>query len=303
MANETGVIAVIVTYNPDLNVLGRLIDKSTPQVDAVVLVDNGDGKKIEAWLTQAPKEKVTLLALGDNLGIATAQNAGIKWARSKGAKQVLIFDHDSDPPSNLVARLQSALIDLEKTDKKVAAVGPRYVDKRRQESDTLSPFVRFDWWRLRRCSPPSGTSYVSVDFLISSGSLIPMKALEAVGGMEDCLFIDNVDIEWGLRARYAGWSIYGVWDIVMEHSLGDQHTVVMGREFAVHSPLRHYYLIRNVVWLCLQPWLFFKWKFVLAHNGLKKFLAYSFIMPKPMTHFRYMCLGFWHGLKGRMGKY
>ena len=101
---ENGVIAVVVAYNSDLATLGRLIDACANQVDSIVLVDNGDGVRLVGWLAQRTFSNVALLPLGENRGIATAQNAGIDWARAKGAKYVLIFDHDSEPAPDLVVR-------------------------------------------------------------------------------------------------------------------------------------------------------------------------------------------------------
>ena len=296
------IVAVVVTYNPDLDTLGRLVDACAPQVDSIVLVDNGDGVRLVGWLAQRTFSNVVLLPLGENRGIATAQNAGIDWALAKGAEYVLVFDHDSEPAPDLVVRLCTAFADLEEAGERVAAVGPRYTDSRRKKEDKISPFIRLENGRLIRCYPATGSFYVSVDFLISSGSLISIKALDAIGKMEDQLFIESVDVEWGLRARCAGWSLFGVWDAIMEHSLGDDHVMGMGRELAVHSPLRHYYLMRNALWLCRRKWLPRRWGFILAQNALKKFIAYSLFMPRPLRHFRFMCLGLWHAAHGRMGR-
>lgn len=299
---KTVVVAVVVTYNPDLEVLGRLVDKCAPQVDAVVLVDNGDGVRLADWLAYKADTRVTLLPLGENKGIAAAQNAGIAWARSQGACQVILFDHDSEPPTDLVARLRVALADLEKKGEKVAAVGPRLIDSRWSEGKTRSPFSRFDKLRMIGCYPTNGSSYVTVDFLIASGSLIPMKALDAIGGMIEELFIDYVDIEWGVRARQAGWALYGIWDVVMEHSLGDNRVAVLGRTIRLHSPLRHYYAIRNALWLSRRSELQGKWRRGIAYDGVRRFVAYTILMPQPFKHFRFMCLGLWHGARGRVGK-
>ncbi|MCV5831057.1 hypothetical protein OFN28_30780, partial [Escherichia coli] len=53
------------------------------------------------------------------------------------------------------------------------------------------------------------TGCVDVDHLIASGSLIPVDVFEKIGGMDDSLFIDYVDVEWSLRARYQGLRCYG----------------------------------------------------------------------------------------------
>jgi rhamnosyltransferase len=294
-------MAVVVAYHPDFAILERLLDTCLEQVAAVVVVDNGETSELADWLTSRNDNQVFLIALGQNRGIASAQNAGIEWATSKGASHVILFDHDSEPPAGLVAKLSKALHDLEAKGERVAAVGPRYTDKRRAD-ELQSPFIQFNW-RMIRQQPLAGVPYVPADFLIASGSLIPLKALRDIGGMEDKLFIDYVDLEWGFRAHRKGWAIYGVWDAVMEHTIGDNHVSVLGREITIHSPLRHYYFMRNAVWMVRQDWLFWRWRSVIIHNALRRFVAYSLFMQEPGKHFRFMCLGLWHGLCGRMGKY
>lgn len=301
--SSRSIVAVVVTYKPELKALRRLLDTLVPQVESVVIVDNGSSDNLAALGKQGSATAVEVLCLGENRGIATAQNVGIQWARDRGAEFVLLMDQDSAPPSDLVVKLQFALADLEKAGEKVAAVGPRFVDSRWGENKTRSPFSRFKNGRMVGCYPPDGSSYVAVDFLIASGSLISMKAFDAIGGMIEELFIDYVDIEWGVRARQMRWSLYGIWDIVMKHDLGDDCVVVLGHSIPVHSPLRHYYAIRNAAWLCCRVGLRRKWKFCLAYNGFRRFIAYSLFMPQPFKHFRFMCLGLWHGLHGKAGKF
>ncbi len=89
----------------------------------------------------------------------------------------------------------------------------------------------------------------------------------------------------------------------MEHNLGDAQIKIIGREFVSHSSVRHYYLIRNALWLCRQRGLRVSWRFAIAYNAFKKFIAYSLFMPKPWEHFSMMCRGAWHGLIGRMGRF
>ena len=58
-----------------------------------------------------------------------------------------------------------------------------------------------------------------MDYLIPSGCLIPMSVLDKMGGMRDDLFIDYVDIEWGLLASHHGFQSYGVCTTHKHHPL------------------------------------------------------------------------------------
>ena len=148
----------------------------------------------------------------------------------------------------------------QKNDEKVnvAAVGPRYIDERRDNNPP--PFIRITGLKLERLTCTTQDTVVPVDYLISSGCLMPMSVLGKVGGMRDDLFVDYVDVEWGLRARHYGFQCYGVCSAYMEHSLGDHPLTFFGIDIPLHSPLRHYYLFRNAVLLYKEPWVPLNWK-------------------------------------------
>jgi rhamnosyltransferase len=233
-----------------------------------------------------------------NLGIAAAQNAGIAWARQHQADYVILFDHDSEPAPDMVARLTEAASSLRQSGHTIAAVGPRFCDERQ---DNPPPFIYVEGWRLRRRQCATAEAVVPSTYLISSGCLMPMQALDAVGGMDERLFIDYVDTEWGLRAGHMGLSCFGVCSAHMQHRLGDAPLRFMGRPVPLHSPLRHYYHMRNAVWLYRQPHIPAGWKRADGLRLLQKYIFYTLFAPQGLRHWRMMTLGIWHGLRGRLG--
>jgi rhamnosyltransferase len=236
--------AVIVTYLPDATRLQRVLRATLPQVDHVVIVDNGSLESPRAMLAaDFAGARVELIEHGENRGLATGHNAGIDAARSGGATHVLLLDQDSEPRHGMVSHLLVALEALEATGARVGAVGPRYVDER------TGHLSRFATLTGPRAAPEHASSTpVRTDFLISSGSLIPLAVVDAVGDMDDGLFIDHVDTEWCMRALSLGYSCFVVPDAMMSHELGDSsRRVWLGRwrHVANHSPTRHYYIVRN----------------------------------------------------------
>jgi rhamnosyltransferase len=183
---------------------------------------------------------------------------------------------------------------------KVAAVGPRYIDSRQNNPP---PFIRIRGFRLHRQPCRNAGEVVQVDYLVSSGCLIPMTALDAVGMMREELFIDYVDIEWGLRSRSMGFQSFGACDAIMEHQLGETPIRFMGKMLPVHTPLRHYYHFRNAAWMYRQNWPPFNWKVRDVHRLMLKFVFYTFMARPRLQHLRMMTLGVLHGLRGRMGAF
>jgi rhamnosyltransferase len=290
------VVAVIVTYEPVINILEQLLDTLNPQVASVVLVDNGSSVDLTLWNNERGKYADEMRQLGGNRGIATAQNIGIEWARNRGAQFVLLMDQDSIPAPDMVEKLLSAITEQANP----AAVGPQYLDARQKNPP---PFIQVKGLRLMRHTCTAAESVVPVDYLISSGCLIPLAVLDKVGGMREDLFIDYVDIEWGLRAQHHGFQSYGVCSAHMQHSLGDHPIKFLGKNIPLHSPLRHYYHFRNAVLLYQEQWAPLNWKLVDAWRLFLKYGFYS-LFAKPRTaHFRMMTLGVWHGLLSKAGKF
>ena len=159
---------------------------------------------------------------------------------------ILLMDQDSTPADDMVGKLICALVLKEASGVSVAAVGPRYMDVRQNNPP---PFIQIRGFRLKRQVCGSDSQIVDVDYLVASGCLIPVTILQRVGGMLDKLFIDYVDIEWGLRAKYYGYQSFGVCGAFMDHALGDTPLEILGKKFPVRSPIRHYYMFRNAMYL------------------------------------------------------
>ena len=131
---------------------------------------------------------------------------------------------------------------------------------------------------------------------------MPMRALDAVGDMRESLFIDYVDIEWGLRAKSKGFLSFGACGAGMAHDLGDEPFVFFGKKYPHHSALRHYYHFRNAVWMYRQPWLPVHWKLADGWRLLLKYGFYTLFAKPRHQHWWMMTKGVWHGLTDRMGR-
>jgi rhamnosyltransferase len=297
MSSKTA--AIIVTYQPNQRRLLTLVNQCAKDLDWVLIVDNGSRENVLSWLETHTQKVETILAK-ENLGIAKAQNIGISRARELGADQVILFDQDSDLASGTLSTLIAAVEDLQKEGHKVACVGPRYLDKRQNNA---IPFFRIEGLRLVREVCREAAHYVPVDHLIASGSVIPIGTLDSVGGMQEDLFIDYVDLEWCERAKSKGFQSYGICAAQMEHALGDEPIAFMGVYYPSRSPLRHYYMCRNAIWMYRSNHVRWNWKIVDGFRLLRKIVFYS-IFAKPRHHHAWMMSkGVVHGLAGKMGRY
>lgn len=295
------VCAVVVTYQPDLYLLETVLEKLSGQVAETVVVDNTpDG--VDWRCSSADESTFKVIGLGRNCGIATGHNVGIRWAREQRFSHVLLMDQDSIPAPDMVARLLAVERKLRVRGERVAAVAPRFFDSKYPQP---APFIKRAGWRIRKISCESDLNGVhQVEYAISSGTLIAVEILDEIGEMEDGLFIDYVDIEWGLRAQSKGYYCFGVCAAHMEHHLGDATvTFRWAKDFRapVRSPLRHYYHFRNAVHLYKRSYVPAAWAVNDAYRLLLKYVFYTLVTPPRWQHFKMMTLGIWHGLCGRVG--
>ncbi|WP_146174316.1 glycosyltransferase family 2 protein [Pseudomonas sp. GV071] len=301
---DAHIVAVVVTFYPDEAAVTELVRYFSSAVTRVVVVDN---TPLQANVDVAALFKdfssVEVHALHDNKGIATALNVGINIARAQGADYVLLSDQDSCPAEDMVPQLFAALKQLRLcAENKVAAVGPVYVDGR---DGSVSPFARVGGFRYRFAAPSSAEPIIKVSALISSGSLIPLSVLDAVGDMREELFIDLVDTEWCLRAGVAGYGCYGAYHARMVHPVGDELMRIgffKKIDVPMHSPLRLYYQFRNAFYLYKDLSIPLAWKIndLVYRFGL--FRAYLFFAPHKAKYLWSFASGFCNGLIGKMGR-
>jgi rhamnosyltransferase len=294
--------AVIITFNPDPKRLVIVLSSLSRQVERVVVVDNGSDNSEELATIVAALPNGALFPLGRNLGIGAALNHGVCEARAAGCDAVLLMDQDSIPSATMVSDLSRGLLHLLARGPKVAAIGPRFINR---ESGSLSRHVAFAGWRVGRIDCHSAEQPVEVDFLITSGSLIPLDAVNAVGPFDEGLFIDHVDTEWVLRAQAKGYRVFGDCTALMEHDLGEwRRRIWLGRwrEVPIHKPFRYYYIFRNSIWLRRQPHASAEWKRVDAMRLVQIIGFMTLFHPQRITVLRMILRGLKDGLRDRMGK-
>jgi rhamnosyltransferase len=132
--------AIIVTYFPNEILLLRLLQSIGSQVKKIYIIDNTPhGDKI--WLTSEWLSKLELNIdyhlLGENYGIAKAQNIGIDLAVKDGCDHVILFDQDSSPAREMIGKLAKVELKLINAGVKVGSVGPLFLDEKLRSTPGL----------------------------------------------------------------------------------------------------------------------------------------------------------------------
>jgi rhamnosyltransferase len=236
-APSARVTAVVTAFRPDAGLL-EVCASVAPQVDAVVVVDDGSGPAADGVLDACAALGATVLRHPGNRGIGAALNTGVSAAldAAGGAPaDVLTLDQDSAVPRGYVAALRAALGRARAAGLDVAMVGPG----------------RATGVRAAGAGDGDADGVVRAREPIQSGLLLTAGALRALGPFDAGLFIDGVDTEYWLRARARGLAAVVAPDAELTHRLGRRHEVRLGGRALLSvghaAEFRYYYIARNRV--------------------------------------------------------
>lgn len=268
------IAGIIILYYPKVEELDRLLRSVVNQVNLLFVVDNTPVPTIAvAELVSVFKPSAKYIPLGDNVGIAAAQNIGIRKAIAAACSHVLLLDQDSVLPPSMVSGLLAGEEALLRKGHKVAAVGPQFID---DKSGRACPAIRHRWLGIQKTSMDSASSEpIETDHIIASGAMIRVSVLEQIDLMREDFFIDWVDIEWCMRAQSIGYYSFYIPSVVMKHSVGDSIATIFGRDIHIHNNIRNYYMLRNAIYLLRLKSMNWRWRI----NILPRIPCYMFLYP------------------------
>lgn len=167
---EIKVLAGIVLYNPDSERLRENITAVHPQVDCVLLIDNGSDNKSYTEITKNHNDLV-IIQNKKNQGIAYALNQICGYAYTHGYNWVLTLDQDSVATPGMVDTYKSIVDDT------IGILGCWIHDRGYQIDES---------WGIEH-----GT--FETDWVITSAAFTNVKAWKDCGGFDNGMFIDYVD--------------------------------------------------------------------------------------------------------------
>lgn len=302
MSNSKKTAAVIVSYYPNTNSIVNTIRSIIEQVVKIYVVDNTPNSCLR--LDEKLREsfyygKIELISLKENFGIAKAQNIGIKKALNEKADFILLSDQDTIYPVGYIERMIDIFFKIANHES-IASISPNFAEQNR--NGELHGFVASRGLFFNRTHPVSG--YCEALHVIASGQIIVADKLDKIGLMDEALFIDWVDMEWCWRAKAKGYKIIGCADMVIKHTIGDAVVNFASKSYTMHSPVRHYYIIRNAVYLALyNKHISVTLRIALFIKCAKYLIGFTALGKPHWTHFAFTMKGLYHGVIKRLGAY
>jgi len=279
-----------VTYNPNITLLKNAVESLLNQVDYAILIDNSSNISYKFQ-----NDKIITERLGINIGIAAAQNIGIRKAIEYGAEYIILSDQDTVYPGDYVRCMLPVFSQFPNA----CVVVPRFVDviKKREDGFIANRPIFF-----HRFFPYSGKHQILQG--IASGKVLKVSSLDQIGLMNEKLFIDWVDLEWCWRARTRGFQVIGNADVVIKHQLGETSKDLFFLEVNLRSAMRHYYITRNAFYLALYSRdLDFGHRIILFIKSFRYIAGFTLLSKPHLVHAKAVLYGFYHGIVARLGRY
>jgi GT2 family glycosyltransferase len=255
---------VLVSYNGSfwlkktLSSLYKFYLKKTPHRVQVVLVDNASSDDSVA-MTRANFPKVKIIVSPTNLGFAGANNLALQNADTD---YVMLLNTDTELDTNNGI---DAMIDYLDHHHDVGMIGPRLLltngkpDLAAHRGEptlwaSLTYFLGLE--RLfPRFRPFTGYHRLHLDLntthpidaISGAAMIVPLRALQKVGLLDDNFFLYAEDLDWAKRFRDAGYKVIYFADAVITHhknksGIANQDAQIKGksREYFYHTMLQYY---------------------------------------------------------------
>ena len=306
MGTGRGVCGILVTYNPEIDVLKAVLAAATAQLDALILTDNGSASDkvgairslVDEIRQRAGSPPVVDRFSSVNQGLPVAFNQALSAAKAAGHKFVLFLDHDSILQPGAVTELLSEFDRLNET-------VPLGALEAYNEEPLELPTDDFLDGYYRRRGFTAGEKAVDDFLATNSGLFVPIAVVDRTGGFDETYFLDAADFEFGLRLRSRGLRVLRVPSARVRHQRGESPVGpgrVLGWGVRRIAPERHYYVARDTLRTFLRYGRSYPLvALVLLSMPLREMLLVILFYRNRRAHLYNLWLGIFHALRGIRG--
>lgn len=221
------IAAVVVLYEPTQNEI-KNINTYINDIDILYVIDNSKKSNISSMPNSS---KIQYIFNNENIGVSKALNLGAEKAIKDGYSWILTMDQDTVFKNNTITEMKKSI----------------------EENDVSRIGIITPWHdtKLKIEKPRTKVDYPLE--VMTSGNLVNLNIYQKVGGYKDWMFIDGIDIEYGLNLNKHGYKIMRLNNVEIEHNLGDIKYVDFLWEKDIlctnHNYLRRYYMMRNYLYI------------------------------------------------------
>lgn len=215
------IAALVITYRPDPSLLKKNVAAFINDVDKVIVWRNSPEPIdcLNEWC-----HKVTFMGTGHNDMIALPVNWAMDYCRSKHYDFLLTMDQDSCW-HNFHGFVEA--VSKFSNDTSVGVFAPNV------NNYLKDPAIEFK----------------DIEWVIQSGMLINLRAVDKLGGFREDYGIYGIDEEFCYWLNLNGKKIRSFTNFHLVQRYGDAHKSRFGFYVFNYSPFVRYHLIRNMIWM------------------------------------------------------
>ena len=227
------IAACVVLYHPKKKDLNNILSY-LPLVDKLYIYDNSEN--IKTNIPFEDHDKIIYISDSENKGLSFQLNQACILAIADGFEFLLTMDQDSYFMNENLIQYFDDIKNYSNKDK-VGIFGLEY------SSDSKTAI-------------PQNIFHKEVEFLITSGSILNLRNYKKIGGFDENLFIDGVDYDFCFATLKMGFKCILFKNNFFNHSIGEKTKnasiktlYLIKKEKQLHSPIRIYYIKRNLLYL------------------------------------------------------
>jgi len=256
----------------------------------IILIDNESNlKKINK--IERDFIDVEVIESKENLGFASANNIGIKYAIKNKFEYVMLLNNDTEVHNKFLTPLLNSL----QNDNSLGAVQPLIMNYNNRlkvwnSGGYLNNFFGFPYTKK------VNNKQRQIDWITGCCILLKTKVIKNVGLLDEHFFAYFEDVDWSLRIKKLGYKLS-----VTESSVIFHHGTKSSNNSNIEgnlSPFVHYLNIRNHIYLIKKHSHKFNFMGVLLYQFVKiLFYSIYFILRFRFKKFKMIYKGLIDGLK------
>ncbi len=224
----------------------KAIESQSIKIKQIYIVDNSN----KPLVLNNNNRLLLIHHYPNNIGIGEGLNKALEWAIDLEYDFLWTFDQDSVPTSNCLEILLTTYHQLARQDSyEIGIIAPTASDPRTSQVVEGAVFLND---RFVGLTHNDLVDFYECDSPITSGSLISLAAAKSISPPSADLFIDGIDLDYGVRLIRKGFHNFIVIRATMEHYFGNPVRVEFKNKDSFkqqYSALRHYYICRNHTYL------------------------------------------------------
>ena len=228
---NTNFAACVILYHPKIEDINNILTYAN-KVKKVYIYDNSEGTSNKKLLDGI--ENINYFWDNENKGLSIRLNQACKKAIADNFEYLLTMDQDSSFLEDNINQYFNDILNYPEKEK-VGIYGLEY---------SLSD--------IKDETP----NCVEVDHLITSASVVNLNLFEKIGGFDENIFIDGVDIDYCFACLSKNFKNIKFARNYFNHSLGIREKrgsiftlYLLKKNVTIHPPLRVYYMYRNMLYI------------------------------------------------------